>query len=134
MDTQTPNHALISSDDVEGTEVYADNGDNIGSIDHLMIDKQSGRVTYAVMSFGGFLGMGDSHYPIPWSALHYDTQREGFVTNITQDQLRNAPQFSDDSWNDRKWETSVHDHYNAPYYWGGGAGIGSHSGDRPLSM
>jgi hypothetical protein len=128
------NHNLVSSEDVEGTEVYSAAGDNIGTIDHMMIEKVSGRVTYAVMRFGGFLGMGDSHHPIPWSALKYDTNRGGYVTTITQDQLKSAPQFSDDSWNDRKWETKVHDNYQVPYYWGGEAGIGSPPGNRPLAM
>ena len=66
--TAHPNHQLISSEDVEGTNVYDMKGTTIGEIDHLMIDKISGRVTYAVMSFGGFLGLGHSHYPIPWGA------------------------------------------------------------------
>ena len=71
--TQHPNHQLISSEDVEGTEVYDSAGKNIGEVDHLMIDKMSGRVAYAVISFGGFLGLGHSHYPVPWGALKYDT-------------------------------------------------------------
>jgi hypothetical protein len=62
--TTHPNHQLISSEDVEGTEVYGPDRENIGQIDHLMIDKGSGRVAYAVMSFGGFLGVGHSHYPV----------------------------------------------------------------------
>jgi sporulation protein YlmC with PRC-barrel domain len=117
MDTAHPNRSLISSNDVEGTNVYSLRGDKIGSIDHLMIDKQSGRVTYAVMSFGGLLGMGHSHYPIPWAALSYDLSLDGFKANVTEDQLRDAPQFSDDSWGDRTWETSLHDHYNVRPYW-----------------
>ena len=71
--TTHPNHQLISSEDVEGTEVYGPDSKNMGQIDHLMIDKGSGRVAYAVMSFGGFLGVGHSHYPVPWGALTFDT-------------------------------------------------------------
>jgi len=112
-----PNHSLISSEDVEGTDVYDPRGNKIGSIDHLMIDKPSGRISYAVMSFGGFLGIGHSHYPVPWSALKYDTSLDGYVTGITEAQLRDAPAFSDDSWGDRSWETRVHKHYNASAYW-----------------
>ena len=74
--TVHPNHQLISSEDVEGTNVYDLKGTKIGDIDHLMIDKVSGRVTYAVMSFGGFMGLGHSHYPIPWTALKYDMKVE----------------------------------------------------------
>ena len=71
--TAHPDRRLISSEDVQGTEVYGAGDKAIGGIDHLLIEKVSGRVTYAVMSFGGFLGLGHSHYPIPWAALKYDT-------------------------------------------------------------
>lgn len=115
--TQHPNHQLISSEDVEGTTVYGSGDQQVGEIDHLMIDKASGRVTYAVMSFGGFMGLGHSHYPVPWSALKYDTGLGGFRTNVTEQQLRDAPEFSDDAWGDRDWEKRTHEHYGAPYYW-----------------
>ena len=94
--TQHPNHNLISSEDVEGTEVYDAAGTNIGEVDHLMIDKVSGRVGYAVISFGGFMGLGHSHYPVPWGALKYDTSLGGFRTSISQRQLKYAPEFSVD--------------------------------------
>ena len=112
-----PNHQLISSEDVEGTNVYDMKGTKIGEVDHLMIDKVSGRVTYAVMSFGGFIGLGHSHYPVPWGSLKYDTNLNGYVTGITERQLKDAPQFSDDSWGDRNWESNVHKHYGTPFYW-----------------
>jgi hypothetical protein len=115
--TVHPNHQLISSEDVEGTNVYDPAGTKIGDIDHLMIDKVSGRVIYAVMSFGGFLGLGHSHYPIPWGALKYDTNLSGYVTGITEQQLKDSPAFSDDSYSDRNWETAVHQHYGTPFYW-----------------
>src|SRR6185295_12306657 len=86
--TAHPNHQLISSEDVEGVNVYDTQGKKIGEIDHLMIDKISGRVTYAVMSFGGFLGLGHSHYPLPWGALKYSTKLNGFETSVTEAQLR----------------------------------------------
>lgn len=115
--TVHPNHNLISSEDVEGTTVYGADGTQVGEIDHLMIDKKSGRITYAVMSFGGFLGLGHSHYPVPWGLLTYDTSLGGYRTDITEQQLRDAPAFSDDSWGDRDWETRTHHHYNVPTYW-----------------
>jgi sporulation protein YlmC with PRC-barrel domain len=120
--TAHPNHQLISSEDVEGTHVYGVDGKKIGEIDHLMIDKISGRVTYAVISFGGFLGLGHSHYPVPWAALKYDPNLGGYITGITEEKLKDAPAFSDDAWSDRSWEAQVHKHYNAPPYWGS-AGI-----------
>ena len=112
-----PNHRLISSEDVEGTNVYDMSGKKIGEIDHLMIDKLSGRVTYAVMSFGGFIGLGHSHYPIPWGALKYDTRLSGYLTGITEKQLKDAPAFSDDSWGDQNWEQQTYKHYNVTPYW-----------------
>lgn len=115
--TVHPNHQLISSEDVEGTNVYDMKRSKIGDIDHLMIDKISGRVTYAVMSFGGFIGLGHSHYPIPWAALKYDPKLGGYVTGITEQQLQDAPAFSDDSWADRAWETQTYNHYNVAPYW-----------------
>ena len=72
--TAHPDRRLLSSEDVQGTDVYGIGDESIGEIDHLLIDKISGRVVYAVMSFGGFLDLGHSHYPIPWPALKYDTQ------------------------------------------------------------
>ena len=115
--TAHPDHRLISSEDVQDTDVYGAGDKSIGQIDHLLIDKVSGRVAYAVMSFGGFLGLAHSHYPIPWAALRYDTGLDGFRTGITEAQLRDAPAFSDDSWSDRSWETKTHKYYGVPTYW-----------------
>lgn len=115
--TTHPNHAMISSEDVHNTDVYGVGDASVGTIDHLMIDKSSGRIAYAVMSFGGFLGLGSSHYPIPWSALKYDTALQGYRTSITESQLRDAPSFSDDAWGDRSWDQKVHDHYGTPTYY-----------------
>lgn len=112
---------LIESDRVEGTTVYDPQGNNIGSIKRLMIEKISGRVAYAVMSFGGFLGIGSEEHAIPWSKLTYDTRLGGYRTDITENQLRSAPAFSrqqDWDWSDRNRERELHDHYRAPYYWG----------------
>jgi sporulation protein YlmC with PRC-barrel domain len=115
--TTHPNHSLISSEDVEGTTVYDLRGSKIGEVDHLMIDKVSGTVRYAVMSFGGFLGLGHSHYPVPWGALKYDTGLGGYVTGVTEQQLKDSPQFSDDSWSDRNWEAQTYRHYGVQQYW-----------------
>ena len=115
--TAHPNHHLISTEDVESTEVYDAASKHIGEVDHLMIDKVSGRVAYAVISFGGFLGLGHSHYPIPWGALKYEPSLNGFRTSISEQQLKDAPAFSDDAWGDRNWETHTHQHYRSPHYW-----------------
>src|SRR3954453_23305268 len=90
----TPSHPLIESDHIEGTAVYAANGKRIGSIKRLVIEKVNGRVVYAVTTFGGFLGVGSETHTIPWEQLHYDTTLRGYQTNITEEQLRKAPEFS----------------------------------------
>ncbi len=84
---------VISSDKVEGTNVYNANGDKLGSIDDLMIDKNSGQVRYAVMEFGGFLGMGTDRYPIPWSMLKYNVSQEGYVVPLDKAKLEGAPKY-----------------------------------------
>ena len=87
---------VISSDKVEGTSVYNEAGDKLGSIDDLMIDKRSGQVRYAVLEFGGFLGMGTDRYPLPWNALKYDTSREGYVVPLDKARLEGAPRYPND--------------------------------------
>jgi len=112
---------LIESDRVEGTTVYDPDGNSIGSIRRLMIEKISGRVSYALMTFGGFLGLGEEEHAIPWHSLTYDTSLGGYRTGITEQQLRGAPIFyrsPDYSWTDRQQEQELHDYYGAPYYWG----------------
>src|SRR3989337_2168640 len=116
--TAHSDHRLISSEDVRGRNVFGIGPEVIGNIDHLLIERMSGRVAYAVISFGGFLGLAHRHYPIPWSALKYDKGLQGYRTDITEAQLRDAPDFRDDSLTDRDWETRTHEHYAAPTYWG----------------
>ncbi|PRY92594.1 PRC-barrel domain protein [Hasllibacter halocynthiae] len=108
---------LISSSKVEGTAVYGAGDDKVGSIDHLMIDKMSGRVAYAVMDFGGFLGMGKDHYPVPWSKLTYDTSLDGYRTDITEEQLKGAPERTQNWASDRDWEDRTHTYYGVAAYY-----------------
>ncbi len=115
--TAHPNHQLISSEDVEGVNVYDMKGKKIGEIDHLMIDKISGRVTYAVMSFGGFIGLGHSHCPLPWGALKFNTKLNGFETSVTEAQLWTRQPSVYDRWRHRNWETKTHTYYNVRPYW-----------------
>ncbi|MDO9460991.1 MAG: PRC-barrel domain-containing protein [Alphaproteobacteria bacterium] len=117
MKTSHQNQTWISSDDVQGTDVFDIKGSHIGEIDHLIIEKMSGRVIYGVLSFGGFIGLGKSHYPIPWKKLTYDKSKGGFCTDISEEQLRDAPEFREDSWSDREWESSIHSYYDVPPYW-----------------
>ncbi len=97
MDSSITTHSVISSDKVEGTSVFNQAGDKLGSIDDLMIDKHSGHVRYAVMEFGGFLGMGTDRYPLPWSLLKYDAEKEGYVVPLDKDRLKDAPRYANES-------------------------------------
>jgi PRC-barrel domain len=105
---------LIGSDKVEGTAVYGADNEKIGSIERVMIDKVSGKVSYAVLSFGGFLGIGDEHYPLPWQSLKYDTSLGGYRTGVTQKQLEGAPKYGNDNswdWADDARTRSVNNYY-----------------------
>lgn len=95
MNTSIPTSTsdVISSDKVEGTAVYNDAGEKLGTVDNLVIDKRSGQVRYAVLEFGGFLGMGTDRYPLPWSMLNYDTGRDGYVVPIDKSRLDDAPRY-----------------------------------------
>jgi hypothetical protein len=111
---------MISSDKVEGTAVYDRSGEKLGSVHTLMIDKTSGHVTYAVMSFGGFLGIGDRYHPLPWEVLTYDTGQGGYVVDLDRQRLEEAPSYGaneDPNWSDRSWGQRVHDYYGARPYW-----------------
>jgi sporulation protein YlmC with PRC-barrel domain len=113
-------HDLIESDKVVGTNVYRSNGEKIGTIERLMIDKFSGQVAYAVMSFGGFLGLGHEHYPVPWPRLDYEKKHKGFVVNISDDELKNAPKFDPGEewdWADTKRGETIYGYYRVPPYW-----------------
>ncbi|RVV99167.1 PRC-barrel domain containing protein [Mesobaculum littorinae] len=116
-DTTRPTRALVASTEVDGTEVYSPTGDHLGHIDHLMIDKVSGRVAYAVMAFGGFMGMGEEHHPIPWAKLRYDPTRGGFTSDVTREEVEGAPSRPRDWRDDRAWEESAFSHYGVTPYW-----------------
>ena len=113
MASNTTSSNVISSDRVEGTAVYNSSGDKLGSIDDLMIDKISGQVRYAVMEFGGFLGMGTDRYPLPWNMLKYDTSKEGYVVPLDKAKLQGAPRYTDDSVPEYNtdYSRSVNSHY-----------------------
>ena len=97
MDAIQETSSLIAADKVQGTWVYNAAGENLGSIHDLMIDKKSGNVAYAIMSFGGFLGIGNDYHPLPWSVLRYDTALGGYVVNLDRAQLEGAPSCTEDA-------------------------------------
>ena len=111
---------VISASKVTGTSVYNTDGDLLGEINDVMLDKRSGKIAYAVMSFGGFLGIGERYHPLPWATLKYDTRQGGYVVGLTLEQLQGAPTFGADerpAWGDRAYETSIHDYYKTAPYW-----------------
>jgi sporulation protein YlmC with PRC-barrel domain len=111
---------LIASDKVEGTPVYRANGDKIGKIERIMLEKRTGTVAYAVMTFGGFLGIGDDYYPVPWKLLRYNEQLGGYEAEITDVQLKSAPKFrTNDSWayGDRQREAAMFSYYGVTPSW-----------------
>ena len=110
---------LISSDKAVGTAVYNRQEEHLGSIYNLMIDKYSGQVAYAVMSFGGFLGMGESYHPLPWRRLTYDTRLGGYVVDLDRARLEKAPSYTARNapdWSDRTYGQRVDDFYGVPPY------------------
>lgn len=123
MATQMAEHEhgdLISADKVTGTVVINTAGETLGDVYSVMIDKVSGKVAYAVMSFGGFLGIGNRYHPLPWSMLRYDTARGGYVVDIDKRTLEDAPSYGVDDtvdWNDPAYGRRVHEHYQVPPYW-----------------
>jgi sporulation protein YlmC with PRC-barrel domain len=109
-------HRLISSEKVDGTAVYNRKGERLGTVHHLMIDKYTGQVAYAVMSFGGFLGIGESYYPLPWKMLTYDTRLSGYVVDLDRNRLEGAPSYTSrdtPNWADRSYTGQI-DRYWLP--------------------
>ena len=117
--TSITSGTLIAAEKVKGTDVYNRAGEKLGSVEDIMIDKVSGRAIYAVMSFGGFLGMGEKHHPLPWATLKYDTQKGGYVVNLDKKQLEGAPNYDRDS--EFKWTPDygreVDSYYKVPSLW-----------------
>jgi hypothetical protein len=120
VDDRRETVSLIGSDKVEGTAIYGADKRKIGTVQRVMIDKISGKVAYAVVSFGGFLGMGEEYYSMPWSELDYDTELGGSRVDVTEDQLRGAPKFSrstDWDWSNRTNDERVYKYYNEPLWY-----------------
>ena len=86
--------SLIAATKVNGTKVFGPEGESYGTIYDVMIDKRSGKVAYAVMSFGGFLGIGENYHPLPWEVLHYDEGLGGYIVNVSSERLREGPSYN----------------------------------------
>ncbi len=121
MNEATSNTAgnLIAADKVDGTSVYNLAGEKLGTVEDVMIDKITGQAIYAVMSFGGFLGMNEKHHPLPWSTLKYDTLMAGYVINMDKKKLQDAPNYdgaSEFEWTPAYGRT-VDSYYKTTSYW-----------------
>lgn len=120
MDNTKEIGRLISSDKVAGTSVENANGDNLGHIRDVMIDKISGQVGYAVLKYGSVLGMGGKLFALPWDVLEYDTERGAYVVDIPVEQLRGGPSFdegNEPNWSDPVYNKSLHTYYGSEADW-----------------
>lgn len=114
-----PGPRLMGANTLDGNDVYNKQNEDLGDIKEIMIDVPSGRVAYAVLSFGGFLGMGDKLFAVPWTALQLDTVNKRFVLDISKERLEQAPGFDKDAWPDMAdptWATALHDYYGVKPY------------------
>jgi hypothetical protein len=105
---------LISADKVKGTPVHNPQGESLGTIENVMIDKPSGRVAYAVLAFGGILGMGKDRRALPWDVLEYDTEEDAYIIALDADLLRNGPAYDEanTNWDDPAWGRKVDTYYD----------------------
>ena len=110
---------LISADKVQGTAVRNPQGESLGTIENIMIDKPSGQVAYAVLAFGGILGMGKDRRALPWEVLEYDTALGAYVISAEPELLKNGPVYDETStnWEDRDWGRKVDDYYGVKPSW-----------------
>jgi uncharacterized protein YrrD len=117
--TEVTSGTLIAATKVKGTTVYNMAGENLGSVEDIMIDKVTGQAIYAVMSFGGFLGLSEKHHPLPWATLKYDTKKGGYLVNLDKKMLTDAPSFDRNSqfnWTP-EYGRSVDGYYKTPSYY-----------------
>lgn len=116
-----PGPEVMGADTLIGNDVYNSQGEDLGDIKEIMLDMRSGRVNYAVLSFGGFLGIADKLFAVPWTALKLDTENKRFVLDVSKDQRESAPGFDQDQWPDMAdptWENKIHSYYGTKPYSG----------------
>ena len=116
----TMTHTVLSANTIIGDEIHNTSGEKLGEIKELMIDLDQNRVAYAVLSFGGFLGMGDKLFAIPFESLKLDAAKEHFLLDIPKERLEQAPGFDKDNWPstaDRTWGEEIHRFYGVEPYW-----------------
>jgi sporulation protein YlmC with PRC-barrel domain len=119
-ETKLMHAGLLSGRRLCGCRVANSRGENLGTIEDLIIDEEQGRVVYALLCFGGFLGMGNKLFAFPWAALHHDRVEKKVILDVDKESLKNAPGFDKDSWPDmadRSWGARIHRYYNTRPNW-----------------
>lgn len=115
-----PGPQVLAASSFEGEDVVNANGENLGDIKDIMLDVESGRIAYAVLSVGGVMGMGEKLFAIPWSAFKIDADNKQLILNVDKDKLSNAPGFDKDNWPhmaDMQWASGIHSYYGEQPYW-----------------
>lgn len=118
-DHEGPGPEVMGADTLIGNDVYNANNESLGDIKEIMLDMRSGKVNYAVLSFGGFLGLGEKLFAVPWNALKLDTENKRFILNVSKEKLKDAPGFDKDAWPDmanQTWANSIHSYYGTTPY------------------
>ena len=118
--TATSIRRIVSAGSISGDSVRNLSGDNLGNVQEIMLDVNEGSIAYAVLSFGGFLGMGDKLFAVPWKALTLVQEEEYFLLDVDKQVLEDAPGFDKDNWpdfSDSNWGQGIHDHYSTTPYW-----------------
>jgi sporulation protein YlmC with PRC-barrel domain len=121
-DPTNPSGHLIAARQVQHAKVYNTALEDLGTIDDVMIDKKSGRIAYAILNTGGFLGIGETHYPLPWEKLRYDTEMGGYILDVERSVLEGGPSYTDRSaanWHDEAWARNIYAYYGVPPFWDG---------------
>lgn len=117
-DTTNPSGRLIAAKQVQGCSVYNTELEKLGSVEDIMLDKVSGRIAYAILGFGGFLGIGDRYFPLPWEKLCYNTELGGYVVDISREMLEGAPAYENEAqWSDPAWGADIYAYYGVKPYW-----------------
>lgn len=114
MDGNRSSQRLMGADTLIGNDVYNAQDEDLGDIKEIMLDVHAGRVSYAVLSFGGILGMGEKLFAVPWNALTLDTANKRFTLDVTKERLESAPGFDKDHWpnmSDQAWAHGIHAYY-----------------------
>ncbi|MEO8170121.1 MAG: PRC-barrel domain-containing protein [Oxalobacteraceae bacterium] len=112
--SEGPGPELMGADTLIGNDVYNHKDEDLGDIKEIMLDIRSGRISYAVLSFGGFLGMGEKLFAVPWNALTLDTVNKRFILQVEKERLKDAPGFDTDDWPDMaspEWTSEIHTYY-----------------------